>query len=126
MGLFTDSVIEKDADVVEYLGEIIDWAEYEKRFDAGHGGYLFFINKKKCIDAFHTPEALARYANDARGHSRHAKLRNNAYYAVKKGKAYIRASRRLKPHEEIFVWYGNDYWRYLHAEKFPKHIGDKK
>ncbi|HOZ86637.1 MAG TPA: SET domain-containing protein, partial [Bacteroidia bacterium] len=66
-GLFTDKPIKKGAKIIEYKGEIIDWKEYEKRVKEDRDGYLFFINKKICIDAFDTPQHKARYANDAKG-----------------------------------------------------------
>lgn len=110
-GLFTDSLIKKDEKVIEYTGEIIPWSEAEKRDDLGKGGYVYYITKYKCIDAFAFPDALARYANDARGVGRKKGIRNNCYYATRGGKAYIIASRTIKPGEEIFVWYGDDYWK---------------
>ena len=110
-GLFTDSLIKKGAKVVEYIGEIIPWSEAEKRDDKGKGGYVYYITKYKCIDAYEFPDAIARYANDARGVGRKSKTRNNSFYATRGGRAYIVASRNIKPGEEIFVWYGEDYWK---------------
>jgi SET domain-containing protein len=109
-GLFTDSLIKKDDLILEYTGDIITWDEVVKRSEAGRGGYVFYISKKKCIDAFDHPDVLARYANDARGMGRVQGLRNNAVYTIKKGRGYIQATRNIKPGEEIFVWYGPDYW----------------
>lgn len=109
-GLFTDSLIKKNEYIIEYTGDVITWDEVIKRSEAGKGGYVFYISNKKCIDAFDHPESLARYANDARGPVRIKGVRNNAVYAIKKGKGYIQATRNIKPGEEIFVWYGPDYW----------------
>jgi hypothetical protein len=53
-GLFTTTAIKKGTRIIEYLGEIIDWKEYEKRVERDEDGYLFFINKKVCIDAWNT------------------------------------------------------------------------
>jgi len=110
-GLFTDILIKKDTKVIEYLGEIITWAEAEKRDDQGKGGYVYYVTKYHCIDAYHHPEALARYANDARGLTRKNGVRNNSYYATRGRRGYIIASRNIKPGEEIFVWYGDEYWK---------------
>ncbi len=115
-GLFTDSLIPKDTYILEYTGDEITWDEVIKRSEAGRGGYAFYISKKKCIDAFDHPDSLARYANDARGIGRVNGLRNNAVYAIKKGKGYIQATRNIKPGEEVFVWYGPDYWDEHEAE----------
>lgn len=110
-GLFTLESILKDGIVVEYTGEEIDWQEYKARVEKNQDGYLFFINWKKCIDAFHTPEAIARYANDANGFSKVKGCRNNAVYKIIKGRAYIVATRKIAQGEEVFVNYSRDYWK---------------
>ena len=110
-GLYTDAPIKKNDYFIEYEGDEVTWDEVVKRSENGRGGYAFYVTKKKCIDAFDHPEALARYANDARGMTRTPGFRNNSVYAIKKGKPYIQASRNIKPGEEIFVWYGPDYWK---------------
>ncbi len=109
-GLFTDKPIKKDAKIIEYKGEIIDWKEYEKRVAEDKDGYLFFINKNRCIDAFSTPEHKARYANDAAGLSRVRGLSNNADYEIFGDKCFIVARRDIKAGEEIFVNYTKEYW----------------
>jgi len=109
-GLFTDKSIKKGEKIIEYKGEIIDWKEYEKRVKEDKDGYLFFINKKRCIDAFSTPEHKARYANDAAGLSKVKGLKNNANYEVFEDKCFIVSSRDIEPGEEIFVNYTKEYW----------------
>jgi len=109
-GLFTDKAIKKNEKVIEYLGEIIDWKEYEKRVKEDKDGYLFFINKKRCIDAYSTPEHKARYANDAAGLSRTKGLKNNSNYEIEKDRCFIVASRDIEAGEEIFVNYTKEYW----------------
>ncbi|PBQ31839.1 SET domain-containing protein-lysine N-methyltransferase [Sphingobacteriaceae bacterium] len=109
-GLFTDKPIKKGEQVIEYLGEIIDWKEYEKRVKEDKDGYLFFISKKRCIDAYSTPEHKARYANDAAGLSKTKGLKNNANYEVVKDRCFIVASRDIEAGEEIFVSYTKEYW----------------
>jgi len=109
-GLFTDKPIKKDSKIIEYKGEIIDWKEYEKRVLEDKDGYLFFINKKRCIDAFSTPQHKARYANDAEGIGRVKGLNNNAEYEIIGDKCFIVADRDIKAGEEIFVSYSKEYW----------------
>lgn len=109
-GLFTQKPIKKNAKIIEYKGEIIDWKEYEKRVSEDKDGYLFFINKSRCIDAFSTPRFKARYANDARGLKRVKGLKNNATYQVFGERCYIVAERDINAGEEIFVDYTQDYW----------------
>ena len=109
-GLYTTSAIKKKSKIIEYKGEIIDWKEYEKRVKEDRDGYLFFINKKRCIDAFDTPEHLARYANDAAGISRVKGLRNNACYEISGDQCFIVATRDIEAGEEILVSYTKEYW----------------
>lgn len=121
-GLFTDEDIKKGEEIVEYEGEILPWSVVEERAAKGHEGYAFYISEKVSVDAYFTPWAMGRYANDARGFGRIEGLRNNSQYVVKrkkgKRKVFIVASRSLKAGSEILVDYGNDYWRYL--SKKPK------
>lgn len=109
-GLFTTKPIKKDSKIIEYRGEIIQWKEYQERVDKCQDGYLFFVSRKKCIDAFPTKQYKARYANDAEGLSRVKGLRNNSVYEVFGEKCYIVATRDIKPGEEIFVDYSKEYW----------------
>jgi len=109
-GLFTDKPIKKGEKIIEYKGEIIDWKEYEKRVLEDRDGYLFFVNKKRCIDAYDTPEHKARYANDAAGLSRVRGLKNNSNYEIFDDKCFIVSSRDIEAGEEIFVNYTKEYW----------------
>ena len=109
-GLFTTKPIKKGAKVIEYRGEIINWKEYEKRVERDEDGYLFFVNKNVCIDAFNTPQYKARYANDAEGLSQVKKFSNNCSYETEGNQCYIVAQRDIKAGEEIFVSYTKEYW----------------
>ena len=110
-GLFTTIPIKKGEKVIEYLGEIIDWEEYERRVERDEDGYLFFINKNKCIDAFNTPEHIARFANDAAGITKVKGLKNNTEYNIEgKKRCFIIAKRNINAGEEIFVSYTREYW----------------
>ncbi|MGZ3899208.1 MAG: SET domain-containing protein [Bacteroidia bacterium] len=109
-GLYTTKPIKKGEQVIEYKGEIINWKEYEKRVAENKDGYLFFINNKRCIDAFPTPQYKARYANDAAGMSRVKGLSNNCDYEIVGDQCFIVARRNIKAGEEIFVNYTKEYW----------------
>lgn len=109
-GLFTKAPIKKDKWIVEYLGDIYTWKECEERAKEDKEGYVLFVNSKYCIDAFETPQHLARYANDAAGISKVKGLKNNAVYDIEKKRGYIKATRNIAAGEEIFVSYGKDYW----------------
>lgn len=110
-GLFTKRDIKKGEYIVEYLGEIITEKECNLRAEKDEYGYIFFISKKNCIDAFHNPEALARYANDAKGLTKVKGLNNNSSYDIHKNRGWIKAEKNIKAGSEILVSYGKDYWK---------------
>ncbi|MCX8080045.1 MAG: SET domain-containing protein [Bacteroidia bacterium] len=109
-GLYTDKFIPKGTKIIEYRGEIIHWKEYKKRVEEEKDGYLFYIRRDKCIDAYNTPQYKARYANDANGLVRVKGLKNNAQYEIHNDKCYIVATRDIQAGEEIFVDYTREYW----------------
>ncbi|MCW3101808.1 MAG: hypothetical protein JWO09_248 [Bacteroidetes bacterium] len=110
-GLFTKRDIKKGERFVEYHGEIITEAELDKRAEKDIYGYAFYVSKNKCIDAYYTPEHLARYANDAKGIVKIKGIKNNCCYTIYKRSGWIEAERDIKAGEEIFVSYGAEYWK---------------
>jgi hypothetical protein len=110
-GLFTKVEIPKGEKIVEYKGEIVTWKVCESRFQGDSGGYAFYVNAKHCIDAFDTPQHMARYANDARGLSRIKGVGNNSVYeTMKDKKVFIVSTKKIPAFSEIFVSYGDEYW----------------
>jgi len=109
-GLYTTKAIRRDAKIIEYRGEIIGYNEYRRRARREEDQYLFYLRRDKCIDALHTPQYKARYANDASGITRVKGLRNNSDYLIFDDRCYIVASRNIKKGEEIFVNYTKSYW----------------
>jgi len=110
-GLFIKRDVKKGERIVEYLGEIINWKECDIRAERDEGGYVFYISRKKCIDAFHTLEALARFANDANGLVKIPGIKNNCQYEIYKNSGWITATKNIKAGSEILVRYGAEYWR---------------
>ena len=110
-GLFSKRDIKKGERIVEYVGEIITEKELDRRAENDIYGYAFYINKNRCIDAFYMPEALARFANDAKGITRLPGVTNNAEYEVWKNRGWIKATKDIKAGSEIFVSYGAEYWK---------------
>lgn len=109
-GLFTTKFIKKGKKIIEYRGEVIDWKTYSRRVKEDKDGYMAYINRKKCIDAYNTPQYKARYANDAEGLIKDNRFKNNAEYQIIEDKVFIVATRDIYPGEEIFVSYSKEYW----------------
>jgi SET domain-containing protein len=120
-GLFVKNEIKKGEIVCEYEGEIVPWSVCEKRAEQGHEGYAFFITKNRCVDAYFTKEAIARYANDAKGIGRVEGLKNNTQYEIKtrqgEKRVFIVAIKNIKPNDEVLVDYGKEYWKNLSKAK---------
>lgn len=109
-GLFTTKPIRKDAKIIEYRGEIIGYNEYRRRARKEEDLYLFAVRYDYCIDAMHTPQYKARYANDAAGIVKVKGIRNNSDYILFGKRCFIVASRDIKAGEEIYVNYTKSYW----------------
>lgn len=108
-GLFTKKFIPKGTRIVEYKGTVTTWKEASsgKTFN----GYIYYVNRNHVIDAKPHPEALARYANDARGLSRADGLSNNSKYVLDDdNRVYIESFRNIPEGGEILVGYGKEYW----------------
>ncbi len=107
-GLFARSFIPKGSRIVEYTGEITTWKEVDH--EEGTNGYIYYVKRNHVIDASRTPEALARYANDARGIVRVKGMTNNAEYTEEGLKVYITSTKDIPAGAEILVDYGKEYW----------------
>jgi SET domain-containing protein len=110
-GLFTKVFIPKGTRIVEYKGKISTWKDVQD--DDGKNGYIFFVNRNHVIDALPDKKALARYANDANGLVKIKGIRNNAEYETEGKKAYIISKKDIEAKSEIFVDYGDDYWKVI-------------
>ena len=108
-GLFTKEFIPKGTRIIEYKGRITTWKDVleGKHFN----GYVYFINRNHVIDAMRRKSALARYANDARGHSKIKGVVNNCDYVVENKRVFIESKKDIEAGEELLVSYGNDYWK---------------
>jgi len=112
-GLYSTKAIRKDSKIIEYRGEIIGYNEYRRRARNEVDQYLFYLKRDLCIDAMHTPQYKARYANDAAGITKIKGLKNNSDYIIFGNKCFIVANRDIKAGEEIFVNYTKSYWSYM-------------
>ena len=107
-GLFTKVFIPKNTIITEYKGKITTWNDADH--DDGKNGYIFYLTRNHVIDAKADPEALAHYANDARGLTKVKGMNNNAQYTTKGKRVFIESTHDIREGEEILVGYGKDYW----------------
>lgn len=97
LGLFAGEDIKKGEIIIEYIGNILNKEEAEKRVTSQ---YLFEVNRNKTIDG--TPRwNTARYAN----HS----CTPNAESDIKKGRVFVIAIKNIKNGEEIVYDYGEEF-----------------
>jgi hypothetical protein len=97
LGLYTTVPIKKGDCIIEYVGEVIDDKEANRR----GGKYLFQTSRDRHIDGA-TRTNTARYIN----HS----CRPSCEIEIKKGRVFVFSRRAIKPGEELFYDYGKEYW----------------
>jgi uncharacterized protein len=107
-GLFTKKFIPAGTRIVEYKGKVTSWKDADHR--NGGNGYIYYVKRYHVIDALPRPDALARYANDAKGMSRVKGLTNNSDYVEDGLKVYIESQKDIPANSEILVGYGKEYW----------------
>ncbi|HEV3325520.1 MAG TPA: SET domain-containing protein [Puia sp.] len=117
-GLFTNKDILKGTKIVEYKGKVTTWKEVDDH--KGLNGYIYYVTRDHVIDARTTREALARYANDAKGLVRTDGLSNNCTYIIEGLKVYIKAMRNIPAGSELFVGYGKEYWDIIKENRGAK------
>ena len=103
-GLFTEEFIAKGTRIIEYKGRITTWKDV---LDGKHfNGYVYFINRNHVIDAMRRKTAIARYANDAKGHTKIKGVSNNCTYVVDKKKSLSRSNKKYfsRPGNFCFLW----------------------
>ncbi len=97
LGLFANKDYKKGEFVIEYVGEIIDNDEADRRL----GKYLFELNKKETLDGS-ARKNVARYIN----HS----CRPNCEVDIKKKKVLISTRKKVLAGEEFTYDYGKEYF----------------
>ncbi len=110
-GLFAKEFIPKDTRIVEYKGKITTWKEVEHH--DGENAYIYYVKRHHVIDASRNSNALARYANDARGLHRVKGITNNAEYVEEGLKVFIASIKDIPAGGEILVEYGKEYWEVI-------------
>jgi len=106
-GLFTKKFIPKDTRIVEYKGRITTWKELSgKNFNR----YIFYVKRDHVINAAPYKNAVARFANDAKGLIKVKGLENNSAYVQYGLRIFITATKDIAAGSEILVDYGKEYW----------------
>ncbi len=115
LGLFATAPIKKGSFIIEYIGPLLSDDEVDKK----GGRYLFALGKDWTI--FGTArENIARYIN-------HSCVRTNCEPVQYAMRIKIRATRNIKPGEELYYDYGKEYWdEFIKGHcQCPKHKGKK-
>jgi SET domain-containing protein len=109
-GLYTTKEIKKGDKVASYTGEKKTRQEYDQNIS----GYGVEITKQMILDARSTQTGLGRYVNDCRAaNKRRGECKgNNARFTVdrKSDSVSVKATKRIKAGEEVFLSYGRKYW----------------
>jgi SET domain-containing protein len=99
LGLFAGENIKKGELIIEYIGNILNKEEADKKTTSQ---YLFEISRNKTIDG--TPRwNVARYCNHA------CEEVANAESEIKKGRVFIKAIKNIKEGDEICYDYGEEF-----------------
>ena len=99
LGLFAEEPIKKGELIIEYIGNILNKEEADKKTTSQ---YLFEITRNKTIDG--SPRwNIARYCNHACNNAA------NAESDIKKGRVFIKAIKNIKEGEEIVYDYGEEF-----------------
>ena len=110
-GLFTKKEIPKNSKIVEYKGRVSSWKEADHR--NGENGYVYYIKRDHVVDALPFKNALARYANDAKGLCRVKGINNNSEDVEEGLKVFIVSRKKIPKNGEILVAYGKEYWEVI-------------
>ena len=103
-GLFAKSNLKKNTILTYYDGEMIDWKEAKARADKS---YIKSLSHGHCaIDGLRVP-IIGKGAGSFVNHSNCP----NAFYHVIHDIIWIKLKKHVECGEEIFVSYGNSYWK---------------
>lgn len=103
-GIQKNQIVGKYSDIRSFLPHHL----HNRRCSKDKNCYQYvFCDSNKCWDARHIRSNITRYINDARGSEYH----NNCYFEVIGNDVYVIASRNIKHDKELFVSYGNNYWK---------------
>jgi hypothetical protein len=104
LGLFAKKQFKVNDYICSYLGNIIP-TDTENDYESD---YVLMYDNTHSIDSDDPASCYARYANDAITSSK-----INSRFSVRRGviALCLRATKTIKAGDEIFVSYGDDYWK---------------
>ena len=97
--------IPKNKKIADYTGRHLTSSHVIAKYGDGLAEYVICDNGK-CVDSNKTTDKVGRYANDARN----SRFKYNSFLAGKNDKFYLKSGKRIRPHQEIFTDYGDEYW----------------
>ena len=114
MGLFASRVFREREVITEYTGRLISRSEAVKMRREGRSSHLRGLNYDLIIDGDRNPitgQGIAQFANDGTFLGiNNTKFITTWDYLTGRHRCFIKATRSIQPHEEIFVGYGAHYW----------------
>jgi hypothetical protein len=108
-GLYTyKKPILQGRNISKYTGRRRTREEINRRYGASTAQYTVCNSRGQCLDANHTTDGAARFANDSHG----SIFQNNSRLKGGDRRVFrLKATRRIAPNSEIFTSYGPQYWR---------------
>jgi hypothetical protein len=108
-GLYTyKKPILRGKNISKYTGRRHTREEIDRRYGESVAQYTVCNSRGQCLDANHTTDGAARFANDSHG----SIFQNNSKLKGGDRRLFrLKATRRIPPNSEIFTSYGPQYWR---------------
>jgi SET domain-containing protein len=101
-GVFATRDIEQGVTIGEYTGELVNMSEIRE-----HGKYAWSLRNGQAVDAVDPEKSnWLRYINDHR-----TEEGNNLAIYEHDNKVYYQTKRPIKKGSELFVSYGENYWK---------------
>lgn len=109
-GLYTAIDIYEGEVISLFDGELVSDEIAAKRVEQKQDQYFINLLDGTIMDSMHT-HCFAKYANDAEGIAG-GPFKNNSQIALdEEDNVCIKATRTINVGEEVFVGYGEDYWK---------------
>ncbi|CAB4013048.1 SET domain-containing [Paramuricea clavata] len=107
-GLYTwKKSIPRGKIIGRYTGRKLTRKQIDQRYGENTATYAVCNPRGRCIDATYTTDGAPRFANDARK----TPFKNNSKIKAGRRIFNLKASKSIRPHQEILTSYGNEYWQ---------------